>query len=564
MGYEVGHYPVKLNQHTSDLAIVVRKYKLKTVPSAVYSNIGFYLDGRPAFSMFKPSTSSAENMIVSVLHRFGRDMPGLANADFVNYVYMFSAKWFHPLTAKERLWESDWLQKCNYSGSRKRMLYEIKRNPNWSEFFKNKSFLKDEGYVEPKHARSINSYSDLSKSVLGPIIKSIEKKIFSLRWFVKGMDVATRPALLQSLFGASPVAGTDFSSFEAHHRGGFAKILARIHMKMLKAVTTNVERKILWQMMMGRNVCEFKCITASIDQTLMSGALWTSLNNSILNLLICSYLCLRSNNPNDTVPELIAKTEHFKGVFEGDDGLFEKFEPTPGLIASLGIELKLDFYPNFGDASFCGVVCDDQELSVLTDPKKFLRNFFLLPVQLLNARETLKRAFLKCKALSAYHQYKNCPVVGPVSHSILLKTRHITINENTMALLGSWDRDEFEHVKPREWLLPPTITSRSRAKIEKMFGLSPAEQLELEDFDGIRKNLVMAPMWLSPQSERHTQDFCVRSVEYKYWISPPKYYRHALVDTIMKNGLKSAKKLATGRIRRCPLADIQPPWEYVP
>lgn len=559
MGYEAGHYDIKLNPPTPDMRIKVKEVFDLPQVVAVHSERGFFHDGKPFSALFQPSSSTV-NQIAASVSRFGREMPKCASGLFPLFAEKFFERNFEPLNKDERLWESDWYDKCNYSGGRKRLLYKLRRSGDLKDFLANKSFIKDEGYLEPKQARAINSYSDVSKCFLGPLVKSIEKKVFKGKWFVKGQDVSCRPARMMELFGDSPVAGTDFSSFEAHHRGVMAHIMAKFVGKMVKKVATNFECKVLWAMMMGRNICRFKHITTWVNETLMSGALWTSLNNGVLNLVINSFLYARKKTGSDDIDVLLASLESFQAMIEGDDGIFNDFEPLAQDIADLGISLKMDHYPNFGHASFCGVVCDIKELRVMTDPKKFLRGFFWLPARLKEAKQTTRDSYLKCKALSAYHQYKHCPVVGPVSFAVIDKLRHISTVPGEKHL-DKYKLENFRRAKqelPQRKCVKVEISLTSRATVESIFGVSVEEQLQWERYDGKRGVCSELPDWLGSVQLEHARDFIVNLDGWRYWVKPIAHHTPVLLKNILENGLKP------NIVTEEPSGNLPPAWNVDP
>jgi predicted nucleic acid-binding Zn-ribbon protein len=274
---------------------------------------------------------------------------------------------------------------------------------------------------------------------------------------------------------------TDFSSFEAHHRDGFAEIGRFWMMHMCRECGTNGFRRMVSRMLKGTNTSVFKSITASVDERLMSGAMWTSSQNGVLNLLIMSYLNGRTMFP-DVDPTSLAHNvdSFFCGLVEGDDGICRDRRVDPSLISSLGIDLKFKTFKHFGDASFCGNVCDPFELRVVSDPIKVLKNFFVLPSKYRGSRETLCNAMLRAKALSYKYSLNDCPIIGPLCHSICNLTRSVSI-DSALTELEDHKRDLVRRsVLAKTWKDEPNITQRSRELVESHFGVSIAKQLEIE------------------------------------------------------------------------------------
>ena len=62
-----------------------------------------------------------------------------------------------------------------------------------------------------------------------------------------------------------------------------------------------VLKDLVCYLMGARNECSFKHVHASVDERLMSGALWTSSANGMLNLLLSSYISARTVLPNAAI-----------------------------------------------------------------------------------------------------------------------------------------------------------------------------------------------------------------------------------------------------------------------
>jgi hypothetical protein len=498
MGYEVTHYRTKVNEPSPSLCVRVKRENSSPQKHCVGNLVCLIRDttGVVQCAPYVPSGASQANQLVATVHRFGRKMPtgsGETLAEFEAFAKRRIELIFTPVSVFDIPSFSEWLSSSGYSGKRRKQLQTIHDNLRHmrEEDCINKSFLKWEGYVldmmfeasresfpDVKNPRGINSYSDETKVYLGRFIRAVDKATFKHKWFVKGDDPKFRAQKLLDVFGRNPVFCTDFSSFEAHHAGTFARVLRHWMMHMLRCPSIDRHVKALVsRLMMGQNVCKFSTLTATIDQRLMSGALWTSSANGVLNLLIMSFIFAKSSGAAD----LQKKADEFKGLFEGDDGIFEAFDADYSLIERLGLKLDIQKHEDFSTANFCGVCCDPIALCNTTDPIKMLRNFFLLPKAYNGASDKVKWAYLRAKSLSYKYLYNDCPIVGPLAHRICELTRGYDI-ERYCAELDSHKRHlAYQAMRDKVWLDVPKVKEETRQVVEKAFRVPKEVQLAIED-----------------------------------------------------------------------------------
>lgn len=445
--------------------------------------------GKPDLVGFWPDGTHIDNQKAATIGRFGRKMEkidGDEKKSFTSFAKTFVRQHFNPLVEEEIPSFEEWMfNKTTYSSKRKENLAKVllstermsKKTPS------SNSFIKREGYEKPKNARGINSYTDESKVLIGRFQHAIDKKLFSTKWFVKGKNPNTWPGLLRERFGDNGVMGTDFTSFEAHHRDVFADVVHYAFMHMIRDCgLTNDYKRLLSRVMKGTNVTEFSRLRAEIDERLMSGAMWTSSANGLLNLLIMSYLVARSKAP-DVAPELLAINidDYFTGYVEGDDGICVDEQIDESIIQRLGIILKFEKHSHFTRASFCGIICDDSNLEtpeVLKDPIKVLRNFFILDARYIGARKSIHKGLLRAKALSLMCNHKNCPIIGPLCDKICELTRG-------HSLVATSENDFKQHyideaVQKKLWTTRSVVTERARILVEEVFNITCAEQLRIE------------------------------------------------------------------------------------
>lgn len=138
----------------------------------------------------------------------------------------------------------EWLSLTNYPEWRKNELRAadlLSEEELGKKLYIYKSFIKDETYPEPKHARTINSPHDKLKCILGPYMKKIEKIVFADEWFIKKVPVKDRPQYIRKrlMVQGAKILATDFSSFEASFRAAIMEASElELYQWMLSRVAT--------------------------------------------------------------------------------------------------------------------------------------------------------------------------------------------------------------------------------------------------------------------------------------------------------------------------------------
>lgn len=498
-----GQYPAKLNTYDPTLSVTRRKGGRREVDGqedakVVRTFAPIYLcdeAGKPTLVPYVFDTSHPHNQVACALHRAGRKLPEGEEPvlkDFVAYAKKFIITHFEPLEDRELVDFNEWLEKSNYSPAQKLRLRGIRAAglKHGKQIDHIDGFLKNEMYMKfDTQPRGIFAAGDESKVLLGPLIHSIDHKVMMTsrlsKFFMKGKDPMLRPEILMKAFGLRPVMGTDFSSFEAHHRKQLMEVGRFWIMHMARNLNndrmSNATRRVIARMLSGVNIVQFRDIEIELVECLMSGAMWTSSLNGVLNLLIMSYLTMRSKEPDTAIEELAVRAfEEFNGFVEGDDGIAETGIVNEALIKGLGIILKFDYFPNFGEASFCGIVCDEEAMVNLSDPKKFLAKVFTLDAKYEDARDSIKLGLLRAFALSTKYALNNCPIIGPIAHHICTLTASVdaTCRSSEMDM---WQRNLLKSATEKKvWKMEPDVSYLSRIKVEKIFRISVADQLRIE------------------------------------------------------------------------------------
>lgn len=544
----MGEFDVECAQPHPNIFIKLNLQRNKAMQFVAFSHRWNFHDmaGQPQIAPLIPNLSSAANQLAATIHRFGRESKprdDVESTRFLKYAKHFIKK-FKQCTPDDIPTFDEWLENSTYPGPRKKILKSIHDSSfKISEkLMVSASFQKWEGYMKPKMPRGINAYSDESKTIFGPVFKGIDKVTFKQKWFIKGMDVGERPEMMNKLFGDNPVVETDFTSFESHHRGVFSELIWFWMMHMTRALNLpSYLKRMLAVAVKGNNVTKFSCVTAHIPQTLMSGALWTSSSNGVLNLLVMSYLWSRKNNDD---PELQADHAYtkFNGLIEGDDGICGSFDVDDEVITKLGIELKLEIKPHYGCASFCGIVCPPGGGSLLYNPDKFLRNFFWIPEKLFAANDKVKNTYLRAKALSYLHGFKNCPIIGPISFEICKRTAGTSLDK----VASHFDSYHWETIKNAEKSVnearklqpefartPPVINDAARDHMDRIFNLGVGKQKEIEQCFANGEYVDLSERMM-PWDDLHNS-LHVTNLDYEKtaWLTP---FRPPIIDKIMREG----------------------------
>lgn len=442
--------------------------------------------GRIMLAPFCYDGKHPANAVVSAAHRFAREMPQpdpLAARRFTEFAINCIHMLFKPASPDNLPTFGEWIAGSNYSGGRKEYLTRLHKelitiNNNTT---KNDSFIKAEIYkTHTKVPRAVNSYSDESKTILGGLFHCVDKATFKSRFFVKGSNPSTWPDRCAQLFGEAAVISTDFTSFEAHHTGFFAEVVYYWFCYMTSELgLSNDIISLVKRLMLGRNLIKFPGVNVECNQRLMSGALWTSSANGVLNLLIHLYLAAHAVHGDGDL-KLMAEwaTQNAMGLVEGDDGLFMDYGQSDATALSLGCILKVERHERFDGAGFCGIICDRTNMQVVKDPIKFLRNFFALPARYRFAHPRVHDQLLRAKAMSYYYGFRNAPIIGPVCKAILDATSHVTARTD---VLDRWKVSNLEEaVVSQLWEREPEVELSSRLLVERIFGLDVDQQLELE------------------------------------------------------------------------------------
>jgi len=287
------------------------------------------------------------------------------------FVKDYVSKHFVPLSPDTDTSIEAWIIKTNYPEKRRAELLDV-----WylhcarvvKKDYLVKSFIKAETYPTYKHARVINSRSDVFKCAVGPIFRLIEEVVFKHPSFIKKIPINDRPSYIRNLLyrnGAKYFWG-DFTSFEAHFTREIMETFELpLYEHMVQFLPGGADFiKLYKDAIMGTNKCNFRNFQVTIDARRMSGEMNTSLGNGFTNLMLLLFLFKECGE--DVTP-----------IVEGDDSntSFMTSCPTTEDFESLGFTIKCGVSDNFEEMSFCGMIFDPEDLVNITDPIDVLSSF---------------------------------------------------------------------------------------------------------------------------------------------------------------------------------------------
>lgn len=434
-------------------------------------------------ALFRTDPGDRDTMLAGALKRFLAQVNTPRAAVLIRYaahVRKFCSERVPKLDPATDFSVESWLEESNYPLWRREQILEAYyANQDVladSKNFEVDGFMKDEGYMEVKHARGINSRTDAFKAEVGPIFHRIEELIFKLPEFVKYVPVRDRPHyLMERLYhpGIQYVI-TDFTTFEA----GFRRIMMLVgefQLFLHIVFETPVFLRFLfclWIVIGGRNVCTFKFFLLFVWATRMSGEMCTSSANGSSNLMMFDFVAAESRVT-------------YVGAFEGDDGIAAilRGEMREELFTQLGMKIKLEVVTELCDASFCGLVFDPKDLLVVTDPHKVLANYAWSNSRYVSSGPGVLKQLLRAKGLSMAYSYPGCPIVTSIAKYILRVTREIKIKRSIVDNMDSYSRGEFLRVEAfgNKLFDFPDIPMTTRLVCERKFKVTVEQQLAVEE-----------------------------------------------------------------------------------
>jgi hypothetical protein len=437
------------------------------------------------FALFRPDPDYPPNVVIGVLARIGMQPPKIdpvIKRALKMFVSAYCEQFLTPLEP-DSVDFKDWIENTPYSRKRKDQLIKVWFDSDTECVFDDKrkteikSFIKDEPYDEPKAPRSINSRADWFKCYSGPLFQAIGHEIFhGSPDFIKTVAVREQPAdIMADLHDAfSPITINDATSYEAHFIKETMNIIefTMYHFMCRRSADYSSRMKTIQKVLTGEQKLKFKLIQVTTDCLRMSGEMNTSLGNGFTTQMLVKFIAfIRS-----AIIRLRA---------EGDDNLTrwsdERCIPTKEDWWELGWNMKVERPACVAEASFCGNVFDPDEQLVIVNPREVLLNFGWVKKQYVNASDSILMGLMRCKALSMYHQYNGCPLLGHFGLHVIRMTDHIKIRRSIIDSMNLYEKEEYLSSVKDELpdFIPPSESSRDI--VRRLYNISVEEQIAFEE-----------------------------------------------------------------------------------
>lgn len=453
---------------------------------------------------------------------------------------------FQPVPPEFNISIDEWLETTSYTMKEKESLRnEIEKEPViTNESLKCKCFCKAESYEEYKHLRPIKSRSDRWKVEVGPLFSAVNHVLFHHPCFVKLIPIADRPRYLKELvsFLGCSVDCTDFSTFEAHFIASFMYILEFVFYSYVFSKNNNHDTFVnkIRPVLSGNQTFKYKYFTTSHRATRASGEMCTSSGNGFANY--CLYLYIAR----------IKGAHYAKGGHEGDDGATctkpNESRPTAKDYDDLGWICKSFSVPTFSEASFCGIVSDQEDLINVTNIKKAICEFGWTSEKYAHASNTTLMALLRAKGFSMVYQYPGCPILDALGHYALRITDTSVVRDRLDRLLQS----KFLDLYKREILLQAIekITNErperkdtpqnTRMLVERIYQISVDKQRQIEMYlDQLDRVQPLCVDLDFPVSWAETWQCYVRPTYDRFWMvnNPNQNARSSLISISQQTGV---------------------------
>lgn len=452
-----------------------------------------------------PDTGYWRNMVEGCLKRNARvgaktplvDFRLAENADsplmdeFHDFVKEFVEKHYKPLSPDADLSVETWLENSkNYNEERKnelRAVYQTMCDTNLASDRTRlaKFFLKTEQYTECKYPRLINAMNDWVKLSLGPASRAMEEVVYANPpeipvIFIKHTPVRERAAEISKLFERVGLTykSTDYSTFEVSFQ---ERVMLSCEMLLYRHLLKH-HPKILehFEAIAGKNVSKNNIMWFICEAIRMSGETITSLGNGFTNMMLLLFACHKQ------------QAKVLGAAVEGDDliaAILGKLDIR--MVEQLGFEIKVVESNWVGDAGFCSMYYDSQDMVQITDVReKVARIGFSSSTSSMHAGEKRMLELLRAKGLSLGYEVPGCPILSHLAHAIERVTRSVK------AKFGEEDAwweaqvmkevDDTEHfdsfVEEKHDALVQGKCNATRQLVERNQGISIELQIRIEKY----------------------------------------------------------------------------------
>lgn len=484
MGYRIDEVPPIPTGTIDPRCQIIRKFSVSDKRVPVLRSLGPHVKG-VCFPC--PDPKDQLTTYCGGIKRVCRSIPKMSAKmaiKFRSFVRSYVHHHFKPLSGAEIMSFEEWLSETHYPEWRREQLRQLYQQKYHS--FPDKHgrrvncHIKRETYDQYKHARWIMSRDDHTKCWLGPIIKSIEKKVYHVMGeFIKTVPVDKRPQYIKErLFapGSNYTMG-DFSAYECHFECDYTDGFGVYHPGLRDTV-----ENVLYEYMLRditrcfsniqtitdrKNVLEFKNgIMAIIESRRMSGEMNTALGNTFSTAMLHLFMAH------------LHKCTVYCCV-EGDDSVARwtnGFVPTKQDWVEVGIECKMVVVSDsFSKLSFCGITADEIELQNVRDPivKMCQLSWSTSPGAMFCSKKK-SLGYLKAKCLSTIAELPSCPIVTPFCVHVVNQLSSVKAD---FSCVDAWKLENLDlNVKP----IPPG--PRTRILVADLFGIPVGVQIDIERF----------------------------------------------------------------------------------
>ena len=279
----------------------------------------------------------------------------------------------------------------------------------------------------------INPPNDLGKCIMGALVHSMEKHIYSALsfWLVKYTTSSQKMDKLLEIFSdCVNISCTDFISFESAIKRFLQHCVEtrgyEAYAKRMDAASIEIKALVLGLVMPQIYNCPEAQFTT--DPMRASGTPPTALMNALVQA-VCNLFCYwraESASTNISKSQFLSREMNkdrdaakVKMLVEGDDGLHS--HPTVSVTADmykdLGIRAKIIKESSIYTSSFCGQVFSTTKV-LFYDSIKFLMRLGWVGAKYHGASPKTKRALAAAKVLSYMCCFTQCPIIYPICLSI--------------------------------------------------------------------------------------------------------------------------------------------------
>jgi hypothetical protein len=432
---------------------------------------------------------------------------------------------FSRLLPSEVMTFEEWLGTTIYTETRKRELRDVYKNisEEWEHEKRVGSFIKDEGYPEKKVSRWINASPDEFKVLYGPIVHSIEKKLFAHKSFIKTVPVEDRAKVIfDEIYreGAEYIE-TDYTSFEAHFTRDKMKIFHDFVMYMLgipfsytsdiikmkhevydkiKEMSITTGTLTLLQYIAGVRELRMKGFgTFQMIARRCSGEMDTSSANGYSNFTMTEFAAFKMQT---TVEQVV----------EGDDGLARYGQgksPDDQFFLKYGWDIKLLRVRRIEDASFCGLRFDPEDKIVVCNIREAIAKFGLSNGRYVNCNDRTMKSLSRAKALSLCCQYSQVPMLGALARRVLELTSGVTIKSSIIDSYDLYERvNMLRYMKMKPWEVEYSPPVRTRELVHRLYNISIDEQISFEKSIEVASPYQGFRLGQFCQLDRNLEEYC--------------------------------------------------------